>query len=112
MSVRFYLDENMPVAIAEQLRRRGIAVVTVRDLDLLGSSDMTHLERAARMGYVLCTHDPDFVDIAASGNQHAGIVFGKAHVHTIGDWVAFLELMDGVYDEETMKNLVEYVFKK
>lgn len=34
--VRFFLDENMPVVIAEQLKRRGIEAVTVRDLGLLG----------------------------------------------------------------------------
>lgn len=34
--VRFFLDENMPVVIAKQLKRRGIEAVTVRDLGLLG----------------------------------------------------------------------------
>ena len=29
MKVRFYLDENMQIAIAEQLKRRGIEVTTV-----------------------------------------------------------------------------------
>ena len=32
MKVRFYLDENVQVAIAEQLKRRGIDAITVRDL--------------------------------------------------------------------------------
>jgi hypothetical protein len=35
-TIRFYLDENMPVEIAAQLRARGIDVVTVRDPGLLG----------------------------------------------------------------------------
>lgn len=37
-ALRFYLDENVPVAVADQLRQRGITVVTVRDLALLGDS--------------------------------------------------------------------------
>lgn len=36
--MHFYLDENVPVAVATQLRRRNIEVVTARDLDALGDS--------------------------------------------------------------------------
>lgn len=75
--VRFYLDENMQVAIADQLKRRGIDVVTVRDLNLLGDTDINHLKRAAEMGRVLCTYDGDYVELATSGMSHAGIVFGQ-----------------------------------
>lgn len=96
--VRFFLDENMPVVIAEQLKRRGIEAVTVRDLGLLGDE-----------GYVLCTHDADYVDLALSGIEHKGIVFGQQHKHTLGEWVNFLELVHGVYDAEEMHNLIEYV---
>ncbi|MEP7291418.1 MAG: DUF5615 family PIN-like protein [Chloroflexota bacterium] len=107
--VRFYLDENIQIAVADQLRRRGIEVVTVRDLDRLGDDDLSHLQRSAQLGCVLCTHDADFVDLAAAGFQHTGIVFGQQHKHTIGDWVHFLELVHGVYDAEEMHNLIEYV---
>lgn len=85
--IRFYLDENVPIAVSTQLRRRGIEAATVRDLDLLGDSDLNHLERATAMGYVLCTHDADYVEMAAQGATHAGIVFGQQHKHGIGDWV-------------------------
>ena len=33
--LRFYLDENVPIALAVQLKRRGIEAVTVRHLELL-----------------------------------------------------------------------------
>ncbi|MCA0458701.1 MAG: DUF5615 family PIN-like protein [Chloroflexi bacterium] len=108
-TIRFYLDENMQVAIADQLKRRGIDVVTVRDLNLLGDSDINHLKRAVEMGCVLCTYDADYVDFAMSGMEHSGIVFGQHHQHTIGDWVKFLELLCGVYSAEEMQNLVEYL---
>lgn len=106
--VRFYLDENVQIVIAEQLKRRGIDIVTVRDLDLLGDEDVTHLERATEMECVLCTHDADCIDLAV-GKEHAGIVFGQQHKRTIGEWVAFLELVHGVYDADEMHNVVEYV---
>jgi hypothetical protein len=106
--LRFYLDENVQVVIAEQLRKRGIDAVTVRDLGTLGDPDMSHLTRATEMGYVLCTHDTDYIDMATSGIPHAGIVFGQ-HSHSIGDWVNFLELIYTVYSAEEMHNRVEYL---
>lgn len=50
--LRFYLDENVPVEVAKQLRSRGIDVVTVRDLGLLGATDTVHMaEQRARREY-------------------------------------------------------------
>ena len=106
---RFYLDENVPLAIAVQLRRRGIEAVTVRDLHLLGDSDINHLQRATAMGAVLCTHDVDYLELAAQGIDHAGIVFGQQHRHGVGDWVRFLELLCVVYKADEMQNRIEYI---
>jgi hypothetical protein len=107
--IHFYLDENIPIAVAAQLRRRGIEVVTVRDLGFLGDSDTNHLHRATEMGFVLCTHDADYVELATSGVEHSGIVFGQQHRHNIGDWVRFLELVHAVYESDEMRNRIEYV---
>lgn len=107
--IRFYLDENVPVAVATQLQRRGFHTVTVRDLGLLGDSDFNHLVRAARLGYVFCTNDADFIALATSGLEHAGIVFGQQHKHGVGEWVHFLELLASIFEPEEMSNRVEYV---
>jgi hypothetical protein len=58
-SIRLYLDEHIPLAIAAQLRRRDIEVVTLQDIGALGDSDENHLQRATAMGCVLCTCDED-----------------------------------------------------
>ena len=107
--IKFYLDENVPIAVSTQLRRRGIEAVTVRDLNLLGDSDLNHLERATAMGYVLCTHDADYVEMAAQGTTRAGIVFGQQHKQGIGDWVRYLELLAAFYQHDEMKDRVEYL---
>lgn len=109
MKVRYYLDENVQIAIAERLRRRNIEVITVRDLGMFGDEDINHLVRATHLNYVLWTHDADYVDLAVVGTRHAGIVFAQQHKHTIGDWVRFLELIHGVYTMEDMCDLVEYL---
>lgn len=107
--LRFYLDENLSIEIARQLRTRGIDVVTVRDLGLLGDSDENHLQRASHMGYVLCTYDTDYIQLATSGIEHTGIVIGQPELHYIGEWVKWLALMHAVYAPEEMYNRVEYL---
>lgn len=108
-TLRFYLDENIPVEIARQLESRGIDVVTVRDLGLLGDSDENHLQRANEMNRVLCTHDSDYIDLASQDIPHSGIVFGQQDIHYIGEWVKYLELMHAVYTPDDMQNRVEYL---
>ncbi len=107
--IRFYLDENVPVAVATQLQRRGVEAVTVRDLGFLSDSDPNHLARATRLGYVLCTHDADYVELASGGADHGGIVFGQQHKHGVGAWVHFLELLASILEPEEMQNRVEYL---
>ena len=107
--LRFYLDENVPVAVAGQLRGRGIGVVTARDLGVLHDDDDTHLRRASTMGYVLCTHDVDFVQLARAGMAHAGILVGHPVRHGIGDWVRGLMLYHATYTAEEMLDRVEFL---
>ncbi len=61
------------------------------------------------LGYVLCTHDTDYIELAINNTEHAGIVFGQQHRHNIGDWVRFLELVHAAYEPNEMHNRIEYV---
>lgn len=106
-SLRFYFDENVPVQVARQLRLRDIDAVTVRDLELLGEDDQNHLQNATQQGRVLCTYDPNFLQLAATGIEHAGSVFGQQDIHYIGHWVNWLTLMHAVYTSEEMSNRIE-----
>lgn len=108
--LRFYLDELMPVAIAEELNKRGIDTITVRDLRLRGQSDSHHLQLANEMGRVLCTLDDDYFDLIKNVESHSGIVFGsRKDRRSIGTWVRFLEWMHQMYKREDMRNRVEYL---
>lgn len=108
-SLRFYLDENVPVEIARQLKSRGIDAVTARDLDLLGEADTNHLKNATELGCVLCTYDADFLRLASSGQQHSGLVIGQQDIHYIGEWVNWLTLMHAVYTSEEMIDRIEFL---
>lgn len=107
--IRLYLDENLDPAIAEQLKRQGYDAVSVRELGLLGDTDINHLARATEMGRVLVTADTDFLRMAAEGMSHAGVIFGVQQEHSTGDWVRKLELCCFVYSAEEMLNHVEYL---
>ncbi len=108
--LRFYLDELMPVAIAEQLNRRGIDTLTVRDLRLQGRSDPYHLRLANEMERVLCTVDADYFDLISADSTHSGLVFGsRKDRRAIGTWVRFLIWMHSAYTYDDMRNRVEYL---
>ncbi|MCC6614908.1 MAG: DUF5615 family PIN-like protein [Anaerolineae bacterium] len=108
-AVKLYLDENLSPKIAEQLRVRGIDAVSAHDLGRLGDSDQEHLERAIAEGRSIATSDIDFLQMAATGIEHTGIIFGSQEDHSLGDWVKGLELICFVYTPEDMKNHVEYL---
>lgn len=106
--LRFYLDENLPIAIAIQLNQRGIVATTARDLGTLGESDVNHLARAGSMGYIFCTYDTDFIALAHQ-MEHAGVIMGQFEKHWIGEWVKALTLYHAVYSAEDMHNRLEYL---
>lgn len=108
--LRFYLDELMPTAIADQLNRRGIDTITVRDLSLQGRSDAHHFQLACEMGRVLCTLDDDYFGLIENVASHSGIVFGsRKDRRSIGTWVKFLIWMHSAYTPEAMRNHIEYL---
>jgi len=73
--IKFHLDENMELAIADGLRRRGIDVTTTEDVDLTGTIDEDHLSFAESHGRVLVTRDTDFLQLDARLQRHNGIIF-------------------------------------
>ena len=110
LALRFILDENMPVELANQLNQRRIDTLTVRDLGKLGEDDPPLLIYASELGRVLCTYDHDYVDMAKRGAEHAGIVFIPGAYRGIGVMVRYFELLHAVYNPDEMKNKVEYLF--
>lgn len=64
--LKFYMDEHVPKAVTEGLRRRGVDVITVQELGLQAVEDARHLERAAQDGRVVVTQDADFLRLHAS----------------------------------------------
>ncbi len=61
--MRFKMDENLPVELADMFREAGHDAVTALDQDLMGSRDSDLASLCKREGRVIVTFDTDFADI-------------------------------------------------
>jgi predicted nuclease of predicted toxin-antitoxin system len=105
--IRFYFDENIPPAVEEQLQRLGIDVVSAHSLGLLGKDDHYHLEHAAELQRVLCTHDTDFLSLAQTYPDHCGIVWAAHEKASVGGWVKALTKLHATSSAEAVIGRVE-----
>ena len=61
--MRFKLDENLPVEVADMFREAGHDALTVLDQDLMGARDSDIAAVCMREDRILVTFDTDFADI-------------------------------------------------
>lgn len=102
----FYLDENVPLVVADQIRNADIVVYSAHELGFLGAPDHDHLNHAIIRQCVLCTHDTYFLILAKTELQHYGILWSP-HAHaTIGGWVRALRQ---IHADETTESLMNQV---
>ena len=105
--IQFQLDEHVPHAVAQALRRRGIDVVTTAEANLLGATDEQVLAHSLAAGRVLLTHDSDFLRLHKQQCPHAGIAYCQQGMRTIGQLVASLVLIYEVMQPTEMVGRVE-----
>jgi Domain of unknown function (DUF5615) len=90
------------------LRQRGVDVLTVPEAGMLGASDEDHLTLAKQQGRVVVTYDEDFLRLAASTPDHAGIVHASRQLG-IGAFLSGLMLIYQVLEAKDMVGHVEYL---
>ena len=108
MSIRFYVDEHVSGAVIRGLRQRGLDVTTVSEADLLGASDVEHLEWAGGEGRVIFTQDTDFLRLHAAGYSHAGIAYAPQGT-PVSRIIRGLLLIHEVLESHEMMGHVEFV---
>lgn len=106
--IRYYLDEHVAKAVLHGLRHRGIDVLSVVEADKLGAKDREHLEFALTEQRVIFTQDDDFLQLAAKGHSHAGIVYAAQHT-PIKQIIQGLVLIYQVLEAEEMANHCEFL---
>lgn len=105
--VRFQLNEHIPRAVAQALRRRGIDVTTTVEAELLGAPDTEQLRRAHAEGRMMVTHDRDYLALHQQGRSHAGIAYCDQGSRSIGEIVGTLTLIYETYAAEEVAGRVE-----
>jgi len=86
------LDEHLPKAVAQGLRRHGIVVQTAPEAGLLGQPDSRYLEYSHAGGWAVVTYDDDYLGLHAAQMPHAGIAFSPKAL-TVGELIKDLLLM-------------------
>lgn len=113
MSLQLFMDVHVPIAITQQLRRRGIDVLSAQEDGSAERDDLELLRRATVLGRALFTMDTDFRRETAllqrSGEVFAGVISADQLRITIGQCVADLELIAQVCEPEEIRNRIEYI---
>jgi transcriptional regulator GlxA family with amidase domain len=113
MAVRLYMDVHVPRAIADQLRRRGVDVLTAIEDAADQLPDDQLLERATELGRAIFTQDIRFKALAEQWQREqrdfAGLLFGPQLGVTIGQYVRDLELIAKACDREDCRNVVQHL---
>ncbi len=113
MAIALYMDVHIPQAITDQLRRRGVDVLTAFDDEAQELPDDQLLLRVAQLNRVLFTQDIRFRVLAETwqveGKQFSGLIFGHQLGGTIGQFVRDLELIAKASEPDEWMNAVEYI---
>lgn len=113
MSVRFYMDENVPRQITTGLKLRGIDVITVQTDGRSGLVDPEVLRRATELERVLFSRDDDLVAIARAlqkrGSPFTGVIYAHPQTASIGDCVRDLELIAKACDPADCYGQVQFL---
>ena len=107
------MDVHVPQAITDQLRRRGVDVLTAVEDGRRDLSDEDILERARALNRVVFTQDIRFraltEDWLRQGRPFGGLAFGHPLQGTIGQYVRDLELLAQTCDPAERANTIEYL---
>jgi hypothetical protein len=108
-----YTDVHVHRAITEELRLRGVDVLTAQEDGGRRLPDGELLGRATALGRVLFTQDVDLLREAAQrqrrGEPFAGVVYAHQRYVTIGQCIRDLELIAYAGEIEEFANRVEYL---
>lgn len=107
-TLTFYMDQHVPQAVTDGLRRRGIDVVTAQDMGMERATDAEHLAFALRQGRVIFTQDADFLRLHAAGVAHSGIAYAPQQT-PVGTLVRGLMLLYELLDAADMMQQLEFL---
>jgi hypothetical protein len=110
--IKFFTDEDVQRAVAEQLRAAGFDAISTPEAGRLGIDDETQLEWATQQARVLVSYNvADFPRIhyewSIAGKGHSGIVVSTQR--SIGDALRRLLNLGGSLTAEDAEDRLEYL---
>lgn len=113
MAIQLYMDHNVPRAITDGLRVRGVDIITALEDGTAEVDDPELLDRVSKLGRVLFTRDYNLLQ-EATKRQRTGILFpGIIYAHqlriSIGDCIRNLEIIAKTGEPEDLLNRVQYL---
>ncbi len=110
MTVSLFMDQHVPAAITDGLRRRGVDVLTAWEDGRSKVDDETLLQRATQLDRVLFSRDRDLLQISAewlqTGRDFAGLIYAHPPQVSIGKAIEDLEIIAKVAEPAEMKNRI------
>ncbi|MBV9656599.1 MAG: DUF5615 family PIN-like protein [Verrucomicrobia bacterium] len=107
----FYFDVHVPAPITDQLRRRGVDILTAQEDGAAKLDDADLLARSTALGRVLFTQDIRFMALAQDWQREArpfaGLLFGHQLHGSIGQYIRDLELIAKATEPEEWAGRVE-----
>lgn len=113
MTIRLYMDHNVPAAITIGLRLRGVDVLTAYEDGHHRVPDEQLLDRAQVLGRVLFSEDDDLVAEAVlrqrEGRDFLGVIYAHQLRVSIGAVIADLYLIATAGDTDDLANVVQFL---
>lgn len=113
MSLKLYMDENVPRPIINELRLRGVDVLTVQEDSYTSFPDSIILDRATEIERVLFSQDQDFLALAkrreAEGVSFPGVIYARQLQVSADECVRDLEIIAKAGNPEDFANRIQYL---
>lgn len=107
------MDHNVPAAITNGLRIRGVDVLTAFEDGRHTTSDRELLDRATELDRVLFSRDDDLIVEAVrrqtDGQLFSGVIYSHQPKLSIGETIKELELIARVAAGEELQNQVHFL---
>lgn len=102
------MDEHIPKAVTEGLRRRGVNVLSAQEAGMSGANDYDQLSLANKEGRIIFTKDADFLRLHKAGVSHQGIIYSSKQ-SPVGYTVRVLMIIHDLVTPEEMSGRVEFI---
>lgn len=102
------MDEHIPRAVTEGLRRRGADVLSAQEAGMSGANDYDQLSLANKEGRIIFTKDADFLRLHKAGVSHQGIIYSSRQ-SPVGYTVRVLMIIYDLVTPEEMSGRVEFI---